>query len=123
MDLYVALHYSHICLFLFTLFHLVCNGNIVSVFATLIQTTSQFPVAAVMRGVLTVAVLAGLALFFRPLIVGIARALLLWINPRLTREQKAARRNMRDAKLLQRMIKESHCPGLAAELQALGARS
>ena len=101
----------------------MCNGNIVSVFATLIQTSSHFAVAELARGLASVAIVAGVALFFRPLIVGLARALLLWVNPRLTREQKAARRNMHDAKLLQRMIKDSQCPGLAAELQALGARS
>jgi len=101
----------------------ICDGIIVSIFATLISTAGAVPVLPVLRGILGAAALAGVVLFFRPLLVGIARALVLMVHPRLTREQKAARRNMRDAKLLQRMIKETNCPSLAAELQAIGARS
>ena len=70
-------------------------------------------------------VVAGLclALFFKPLLVGLFRAACLWLNPRLTPEERAARRNMRDARMLHRMIKETNSPGLAAELRAIGARS
>lgn len=72
---------------------------------------------------LQILVVAALLVFFKPLLVGIMRAIVLLVNPRLTKEQKLARRNMRDAKLLQRMIKETDSPEMAAELRALGCRS
>lgn len=45
--------------------------------------------------------LGSLLMFFRPLLIGIARALLLVLRPRPTREQLAARRKLRDARLAQ----------------------
>lgn len=72
---------------------------------------------------LQILAVAGLLVFFKPLLVGIMKAIVLLVNPRLTKEQKLARRNMRDAKLLQRMIKETDSPEMAAELRALGCRS
>lgn len=74
------------------------------------------------RGVFSIAVVAGLLVFFKPLLVGIARALFLVVSPRLTREERQARRQMRDAQLLQRMINSSHGPSHAAELRALASR-
>ena len=76
-----------------------------------------------MRGVFSFAAIAGLLVFFRPLLVGIARALFLVISPRLTKEERQARRQMRDAQMLQRMINASHGPSHAAELRALAARA
>jgi hypothetical protein len=43
--------------------------------------------------------LGGVLMFFRPLLVGIARALVLVVRPRLTKEELAARRKLRNAKL------------------------
>ena len=74
------------------------------------------------RGVFSIAAVAGLLVFFKPLLVGIARALFLVVSPRLTREERQARRQMRDAQLLQRMINSSHGPSHAAELRALASR-
>lgn len=65
---------------------------------------------------------AALLLVFRPLLVGLLRAALLVLNPRLTREELRARAQMRDAQLLKRMIASSSGPSHAAELQAMGAR-
>lgn len=43
--------------------------------------------------------LAGVLMFFRPLLVGIARALVLVVRPRPTKDELAARRKLRAAKL------------------------
>lgn len=74
------------------------------------------------RGVFSIAAVAGLLVFFKPLLIGIARALFLVVSPRLTREEREARRHMRDAQMLQRMINSSHGPSHAAELRALASR-
>jgi hypothetical protein len=74
------------------------------------------------RGLFSLAAVAGLLMFFKPLLVGIARALYLVVRPRLTKEERLARRHMRDAQMLQRMINSSHGPSHAAELRALAAR-
>lgn len=86
------------------------------------QAGTNLSLLTLVRGIAGVAFLAASLLFFKPLLVGLFRAFILFIHPRLSKEQKAARRNMRDAKLIQRMIAESNGPGLAAELQAIGAR-
>jgi hypothetical protein len=90
--------------------------------ATLLQTAAGVQVFPLVRGVFSLAAVAGLLVFFRPLLVGIARAMLLVISPRLTKEERQARRQMRDAQMLQRMINASHGPSHAAELRALAAR-
>jgi hypothetical protein len=43
--------------------------------------------------------LGGTLMFFRPLLVGIARALVLVVRPRPTKDELAARRKLRAAKL------------------------
>jgi hypothetical protein len=40
-------------------------------------------------------------MFFRPLLVGIARALVLVVRPRPTKDELAARRKLRNARLAQ----------------------
>jgi hypothetical protein len=101
------------------------HRNIVSLTANLLQTASVANVQfmPIVRGLLGVSALAGLAMFFKPLLTGIFRALVLTIRPRLTREQKTSRRHMSDAQLLQRMINSSQGPSHAAELRALAARA
>ncbi|WP_206085590.1 hypothetical protein [Massilia polaris] len=91
--------------------------------ATLLQTAAGVQVFPLVRGVFSFAAVAGLLVFFKPLLVGIARAMLLVVSPRLTKEQRQARRHMRDAQMLQRMINASHGPSHAAELRALAARA
>lgn len=90
--------------------NIICDGNIVYLTVLLIQ--QAFVLMAV----------AGLFLFFKPLLVGMARALLLVLRPRLSREERAARAKLRDRRMLQKMINASSGPSHAAELQALGAR-
>lgn len=72
------------------------------------------------------AVVAGaLLVLFRPLLVGLARAALLLIKLRLSKEERLARRQMRDAMMLNRMLNamDSGAPSHAAELRALSGRS
>ena len=86
---------------------------------------ADVPLLPFVRGFLGLAALAALAalvMLFRPLLSGIARALVLVVRPHRTREEKAARRQMRDAQLFQRMINASQGPNDATELRAMAAR-
>jgi hypothetical protein len=96
----------------------------VSFTATFLQTAgvANFQVLPFVRGALGLSAFAGLVVFFKPLLTGIARALVLVVRPRLTRDEKAARRQMHDAQLFQRMINSSQGPSHAAELRAMAAR-
>lgn len=67
-------------------------------------------------------VIAIAVVFFRPLLLGVAKALLLVVKPRLSLEERAARAAMRDRQLLQRAINSSNCPSHAAELRAMASR-
>jgi hypothetical protein len=78
------------------------------------------PLIGALTGVVALAVLI---ILFKPLLLGLARAALLVLTPRRTKEQLAARRQMRDSQLLQRMINASSGPSHAAELRALSSRS
>jgi hypothetical protein len=94
----------------------------VSFSASLFQTVSGVPVQPVVNGLLGVAASAGLIVFFKPLLTGIFRALVMVVRPRRRKEQQSARRNMRDAEVLERMIDASQGPGHAAELRAIAPR-
>ena len=64
-----------------------------SLTANLIHTASAFittvPVAEVAHGVFNLAAIGGLVVFFRPLLTGIGRALVLTVRPRRTPIQQA----------------------------------
>jgi hypothetical protein len=65
---------------------------------------SAVSLAQVVRGLFSMSALAGFVMMFRPLLTGIARALVLAVRPRLTQEQLVARRKRYDAASLQRGI-------------------
>jgi uncharacterized membrane protein len=94
--------------------------------ATLFQNTGAFVSAVtfahVVHGVFSLAALAGFVMFFRPLLTGMARALMLTLRPRETREQRAARRNLRNAASLQRVINTGSAANDAADLRAVASR-
>ncbi len=71
-----------------------------------------------LRSALTVS----LVVLFRPLLLGLLRAVLL-VRPRLSREERAARSQQRDRRLLEQMIASSSGPSDAAELRAIAARA
>jgi hypothetical protein len=68
-------------------------------FASLLYTISALSFAQVVRGVFSLSVLVGLAMFFRPLLTGLVRASVLALRPRLSAEQLATRRQLHDARL------------------------
>jgi hypothetical protein len=116
LDVYVALHYSKVI-------PSQCIGNIVSSTAALLQTVYHLPLLPLLRDVLAVCLLAALAVLFRPLLTGIGRALVLVVKPHRSKEELAARRHMRDARMLQKMIHCSLDASQEAELRAMGARA
>ena len=66
---------------------------------------------------------AVLLILFRPLLKGIARAAQLAVKPHLTFDERRARRLMRDAELVKRLISASTGPDDASELRAIAARA
>lgn len=60
------------------------------------------PVAEVVRAAVYLSVLTALILFFRPLIKGFARALVLTVRPRKTHPERAARLSEQNARKLAR---------------------
>ncbi|MES2015807.1 MAG: hypothetical protein V4484_04865 [Pseudomonadota bacterium] len=84
----------------------------------------QSPWALPLLGVLARTSIAAVLLYvFRPLLVGVLRAALLVVRPRLTLEQRKARAHMRDMRLLEKMIAAASGPSDAAELRAIAARA
>jgi hypothetical protein len=89
---------------------------------TLLQ---QTPVMAVSFTQLLVSMaelvlLGGVLMFFRPLLVGVARALVLVVRPRPTKDELAARRKLRDAKAALQVA--AVAPAERAKLHVLGSR-
>jgi hypothetical protein len=58
---------------------------------------TAMPFAQLLTSMLQLALLGAVLMFFRPLLIGIARALVLVVRPRLTKDELAARRKLRDA--------------------------
>lgn len=92
---------------------------------TLIQTpVMALPFTHLLTGMVQLVLLGGILMYFRPLLVGIARALLLTVRPRPTKDELAARRKLRDAKALQ-AGNAATAAGTndTAEIRAFGSRS
>jgi hypothetical protein len=65
----------------------------------------------------------GFAVFFRPLLRGLALAALLAIKPRRSKEQRLQRRQMRDANLLKGLMNAADgSPSDVADLRAMASR-
>ncbi|WP_020654341.1 hypothetical protein [Massilia niastensis] len=86
---------------------------------TLLQTAAALPFGQLFRSTVYAALLGGTAMFFRPLLVGIGRALFLTVRPRRTRAELAARQALRDALALQRKDLDAVD---AAEVRAMACR-
>ena len=70
--------------------------------ATLFQTpVMALPFIHLLLGMVQLVLLGGIVMFFHPLLVGIARALVLVVRPRPTKDELAVRRKLRDAKRAQ----------------------
>ena len=66
--------------------------------------------------------LAAVLVLFRPLLIGVLRAVVLVFFPKLSRDEQRRRAHMRDVALVERMIASSSGPSHAAELRAMAAR-
>lgn len=62
--------------------------------------------------------LGGVLMFFRPLLTGIVRALLLTVCPRPTKDELAARRKLRDAQRTRHPV-----PAATTAVHAIGTRT
>jgi hypothetical protein len=125
--LYIALHYS---------LHIFIkdrkNEEIMSFLNIAFPVASAMPMAefalssiiASARPLLGIGILTTLLVVFKPLIVGMLRAALLLLQPKLSREEKMAKRNLRNILTIRRMANDldRSSPSMAAELRALAAR-
>ncbi|MET3130233.1 hypothetical protein AAKU55_000486 [Oxalobacteraceae bacterium GrIS 1.11] len=122
LDLYVALHYSDVI-------DSIMHWNIMSTAISLLQAVSAYALDISLLGALQILlgaiVVAALLALFKPLLVGIARAMVLLLKPHLSKEERLARRQMRDAMMLNRMLNamDGSAPSHAAELRALASRA
>ncbi|MFD2270149.1 hypothetical protein ACFS07_00960 [Undibacterium arcticum] len=68
--------------------------------------------------------IVALLLVFKPMLSGLLRAVKLVFNPRLSKEERTARRHQRDAMTIHRVASayDKLQPNLAAELRALASR-
>ncbi|WP_395404036.1 hypothetical protein ACHMW6_34555 [Pseudoduganella sp. UC29_106] len=65
-----------------------------------------------------------LLVVFKPMLFGIAKAAMLVVKPKLTKEERLQRRQMRDAMMLKRMLNSMDgSPSHVAELRALASRA
>jgi hypothetical protein len=78
------------------------------------------PFTQLLTAMVQLILLGGLLMFFRPLLVGIARALVLVVRPRPTKDELAARRKLRDARILQAA---QAAAGDSAEIHSIASRS
>lgn len=73
---------------------------------------------------LGLAAAAAVLVLFKPLLRGLGRALMLVFKPKLSKEERLQRRQMRDVMLLNRMLNSMEgSPSHAAELRALASRA
>lgn len=74
------------------------------------------PFTHLVTGMVQLTVLGAVLMFFRPLLIGIARALVLVVRPRPTKDQLAARRKLNAAKQADLKLDTPN-------VQAMGSRS
>ena len=86
------------------------------------QTVAGVPVLPIVSVMLAVSAVAGLGVFFKPLLSGLFRAAVLVVRPRLTRDELAARRHLRDIKLMKKTINSAHGITQTAELHSFASR-
>jgi hypothetical protein len=92
--------------------------------STIISAVQDFSFIAAMQLALVVSFAGVVLVLFKPLLRGCARAALLVVKPKLSKEERLQRRQMRDAMMLKRMLNRSDCdPSHAAELRAMASRA
>jgi uncharacterized membrane protein (DUF106 family) len=122
LDVYVALHYSNV---IDSIMHWNIMSTVISAVQIALAAVLDISLVSALQIALSAVVLAALLALFRPLLVGVARAAMLALKPRLSKEQRLAKRQMRDAMMLNRMLNamDGGAPSHAAELRALASRA
>lgn len=99
-------------------------STIISVAHSAITAVLGISLLTAVQSVLAGVVLSALLVLFKPLLLGIAHALMLVLKPKLSKEERLARRQMHDQMLLSSMLNAMDgAPSHAAELRALAARA
>jgi len=94
-----------------------------STFISVAQFFTGFSLGEALQFLLAAVVAVGFIVLFKPLLRGLALAALLAVKPRLSKEQRLQRRQMRDAALMRGLMNSAEgSPSDAAELRALAAR-
>lgn len=92
--------------------------------STIISALQALSFIAAIQLALAAIVTVGLLVLFKPLLRGCARAAVLMVKPKLSKEERLQRRQMRDAMMLKRMLNTSECGAShAAELRAMASRA
>lgn len=92
--------------------------------STIISVLQDLSFIAAIQLALAAVVTVALLVLFKPLLRGVARAAMLIVKPKLTKEERLQRRQMRDAMMLKRMLNTSECGAShAAELRAMASRA
>jgi hypothetical protein len=95
--------------------------------ATSAMPVAQFALSSIIasaRPLLGLGILTTTLIVFKPLLLGMLRASLLLLHPKLSREEKTAKRNLRNILTIHRMASDldNSSPSMAAELRAIAAR-
>ena len=92
--------------------------------STIISVLQALSFITAIQLALAAIVTVGLLVLFKPLLRGCARAVMLLVKPKLTKEECLQRRQMRDSMMLKRMLNTSECGAShAAELRAMASRA
>ena len=92
--------------------------------STIISVLQDLSFITAIQLALAAVVTVGLLVLFKPLLRGCARAAVLIVKPKLSKEERLERRQMRDAMMLKRMLNTSECGAShAAELRAMASRA
>ena len=92
--------------------------------STFISVLQALSFTSAVQLALAAVVAVGLLVLFKPLLRGVVRAVMLIVKPKLTKEERLQRRQMRDAMMLKRMLNTSECGAShAAELRAMASRA
>ena len=92
--------------------------------STIISVLQALSFITAIQLALAAIVTVGLLVLFKPLLRGCARAAVLIVKPKLSKEERLERRQMRDAMMLKRMLNTSECGAShAAELRAMASRA
>lgn len=99
--------------------------NIMSTIISVVQAAAlNISVVSVLQTVFGLVLLAAVLRMFKPLLTGVGRALVLVVKPKLSKEERLQRRQMRDALLLSKLLNNvDGSPSHVAELRALAARA